>query len=528
MLDLEKLKPHQRISNPPRYSFKNVYDVFEHKVRATPDKVMCIFPGEQEQNITFRAMGFYVRSLVLYLKACGFRKGDHISLLLGNSPEFLGFYLSAFYLGLVVVPINPELEAEEISYIVEDSRAKILLYEVSTLSKIENIQVKKVNVDELLSFRSLAKDEEYCGFRPELAELELVDHSVIIYTSGTTGKPKGAILTHLNLISDAHAIADWFKFDSTTRTLCILPMFHNNGQVVTFLAPLYVGGSTVIVDPKMGLSSFWKLIEKYECTWTSVVPSILSILLRWPDVKSKRETLKGILCGGQVLTKQIQTDFEQTFEVPIFEGFGLTETTSFACFNNFPAQKRRANSIGRPFSINEMKILDEEGIELKALSEGEICIRGLNVAEEYLNFTHKNTETFRAGWFHSGDFGFYDEEGYFYFSGRKDFLIIKGGENIYPSELEDVLFKHADVIDCAVIGIPDALLGEDLCAFVKLKEDSTLKSEELKNFCVGRIAQFKQPKKIIIINDLENLNEIPKGSTQKVLYRELKNFVTHI
>jgi acyl-CoA synthetase (AMP-forming)/AMP-acid ligase II len=278
----------------------------------------------------------------------------------------------------------------------------------------------------------------------------------------------------------------------------------------------------------VGLSSFWKLIEKYECTWTSVVPSILSILLRWPDVKSKRRTLKGILCGGQVLTKQIQTDFGQTFEVPIFEGFGLTETTSFACFNNFPASKRRVGSIGKPFSINEMKILNEEGVELEAMQEGEICIRGLNVAEEYLNFAHKNAESFRSGWFHSGDYGFCDEDGYFYFVGRKDFLIIKGGENIYPSELEDVLFGHEDVVDCAVIGIPDTLLGEDLCAFVKLKEDSTLKPEELKNFCIGRIAQFKQPKKIIVINNLENLNEIPKGPTQKVLYRKLKNFVTHI
>ena len=356
----------------------------------------------------------------------------------------------------------------------------------------------------------------------ECDQVSLNDMAVIIYTSGTTGNPKGVILSHLNLLSDAMGISKWFQFTKDSRCLCILPLFHNNGQITTLLAPLYAGASTVIIKGKISLYAFWFLVNEYQATWTSVMASILSILLSLPNER-KDNSLTGILCGGQILTRSVQEQFEKRFNVPIFEGYGLTETTSFSCINNYPAENRKIGSIGKPLQINEMSILNENGQEVEENIEGEICIRGYNVASGYLGDTKIN-HAFRNGWFHSGDYGTKDKDGNFYFHGRQDSLIIKGGENIYPAELENVLYNHPDVDECAVIGIPDELLGENICAFVKIKDKSHLTKNDLEKFCKDKITSYKQPKKIIIINDLVDLNEIPKGPTKKILYRKLKEY----
>lgn len=225
-----------------------------------------------------------------------------------------------------------------------------------------------------------------------------------------------------------------------------------------------------------------------------------------------------------MLNPNVRKEFEKRFKVPIFEGFGLTETTSFACFNYFPADQRKIDSVGLPLPINQMSIRDDEGNELGPNEEGEIWIKGYNVAREYLGLPEKNEAAFKDGWFHSGDFGHKDETNHFYFKTRKDFLIIKGGENIYPAELENVLYEHPAVAESAVVGIPDKLLGEEICAFVKLHDNMDAAEDELKKYCVGKIAQYKQAKKIIIIDHLEDMEEIPKGPTKKVLYRKLREY----
>jgi len=300
-------------------------------------------------------------------------------------------------------------------------------------------------------------------------------------------------------------------------------LYHNNGQIPTLLAPLYQGGSTVIVQGKVSLLSFWDLVNKYDVTCTSVMASILSMLLSIPNER-KDKTLKAIICGGQILTRTVQKQFEERFKIAIFEGYGLTETTSFSCINYFPAEKRKIGSIGKALPANEMAILDENGKDVGENNVGEICMRGYNVTSGYLGLKEKNEKSFRDGWFHSGDFGWKDSDGFFYFQGRKDFLIIKGGENIYPAELENVLYQHPDIIECAVIGIPHKLLGEDICAFVKCKEESEASEMELKEFCKNNIGSYKQPQKIVIINLLNDLDDIPKGPTKKILYRELKKY----
>lgn len=528
MFTKQGLPPHQLIKSDINILYKNVGELFQTKTQQTPEKLFLICPGKKKDTFSYRSFNSKYLLVVRYLIQLGLEKGNRFNIIFSNSPEFLLFYFSGLTLGITVVPINPDIAPEEMRYIIEDSSSKAVFYDAELGNKIEqiaNIISPRIILKDILPIPNFEPFQLNDTGDKELSipEIELEDEAVIIYTSGTTGNPKGVVLSHLNLLADAKAISEWFQFSSETRTLCILPLFHNNGQITTLLAPLYAGGSTVIVKGKASLMAFWGLIEEYKATWTSVMASILSILLSLP-IERKDRTLQGILCGGQVLTKNVQEEFENRFEVPIFEGYGLTETTSFSCINDYPAEKRKMGSIGKPLPTNEMTILDEHGDELGPNIEGEINIRGYNVACEYLGLKANNRESFSDGWFHSGDYGKKDDDGYFYFHGRKDSLIIKGGENIYPAELENVLYKHPAVSECAVIGIPDKLLGEDICAFVKLHDNTDISEQELKEFCKGKIAAYKQAKKIFLIDGLDDLDEIPKGPTKKILYRRLKEY----
>ena len=520
------IQEHQKIRYPIKLDCNNVCDLLFKKTEENPNKKFLICPGEKHEEFTYSEFKSIVNQTSQFLIKSGLKKNDKISLIFHNSSEFLILYFAGLCCGLTIVPINLEMSFREIKYIIEDSDSKTVFYSDTLESKINKIRdsLSNVNFKKTKSIKDLISSF-YTKKKIECNQTSLHDVAVIIYTSGTTGNPKGVILSHLNLLSDAMGISERFKFTKDSRCLCILPLFHNNGQVTTLLAPLYAGASTVIIKGKISLYAFWFLVNEYQATWTSVMASILSILLSLPNER-KDSSLTGILCGGQILTRSVQNQFEKRFNVPIFEGYGLTETTSFSCINNYPAESRKIGSIGKPLQINEMSILNENGQEVTENIEGEICIRGYNVANGYLGDTKMN-HAFRDGWFHSGDYGTRDKDGNFYFHGRKDSLIIKGGENIYPAELENVLYKHPDIDECAVIGIPDELLGEDICAFVKIKDKSQLTKKDLEIFCKDKITSYKQPKKIIIINDLVDLNEIPKGPTKKILYRKLKEYYSN-
>lgn len=524
---MPSLRPHQHFSGIVEIPFSNVGELFSMRARERGQQLFLISPGTTEERFTYDAFEAEYRRVAARLAGIGLRKGDRFNLVVANAPEFLFFYFAGLTLGAVVVPINPDLSADEMRYIIADSGSKAVFHQAAYAAKVEEAHGKLppgLMVETVDSVRGAAGVALHDGSPADPAPaIGLHDEAIIIYTSGTSGNPKGVVLSHLNLLSDAKAIADWFQFSPETRTLCLLPLFHNNGQVTTVLAPLYAGGMTVIVKGKASLMSFWGLVAQYGATFTSVMPSILSVLLNSP-IERTDPTLGAILCGGQVLARKVQDDFEARFDVPVFEGFGLTETTSFACINAYPRVRRKPGSIGKPLPVNDMAILDADGGELGPDREGEICIRGYNVACEYLGMPARNRTSFRGGWFHSGDFGQRDAEGHYYFHGRKDFLIIKGGENIYPAELENVLYKHPSVAECAVIGIPDRLLGEDICAFVKRREGMSVSEPELKAFCKGKIAAYKQARKIIIIDDLDDLPDIPKGPTKKVLYRNLQQY----
>ena len=524
---MSQLRPHQQLQIPLDMPYGNVVALFTAKVEQYPDKTFLIFPGKNEEAFSYRSFDERYEGAARFLRHLGLSRGDRFTIVFPNCAEFLFFYFAGLSLGITVVPINPDLSPREMAYIVTDSCARAVLYHKplsAKCSELRNLVSAAVTFRSIDGFADMMVSDGADDLRSSTAtNIGLGDEAVIIYTSGTTGNPKGVVLSHQNLLADAKAICEWFQFSPNTRALTILPLFHNNGQVTTLLAPLFAGGSAVIVRGKASLLSFWGLVAQYEVTFTSVMASILAILSN-SHTERRDNSLLAILCGGQVLTRSVQDEFERRSRVPVFEGFGLTETTSFSCINDYPKEVRRIGSIGRPLPVNEMTILDENDQVLGPGCEGQICIRGYNVAIEYLGMPERNATSFANGWFHSGDFGTRDEDGYFYFLGRKDSLIIKGGENIYPAELENVIYQHPAVAECAVVGIPDKLLGEDLCAFVKRVHGMQITERELKDFCKGKIAPYKQAKRVVMIDDLPDLAEIPKGPTKKVLYRVLRDY----
>jgi acyl-CoA synthetase (AMP-forming)/AMP-acid ligase II len=528
------MRVYQKIDRGMEFKYSSVYSLLLQKYFEDPDKEFVISLAKTEQEVyTYRQFITRVNKARAYLQEKGLKKGDSINLVLPNSADFLVLYFAALSSGIIVCPINYNLVPREISYIINDSKSKLLFTDEEYVNKVEEIKKEIPSISEIIIFSKEAADKKYFNLYDSLDSIpsrivdedniDLDDKSVIIYTSGTSGNPKGVTLTHANLLADAQAIAEWFAFDRETRTLCILPLFHNNGQIVTFLAPLWAGGSTIMIKGNVSLIAFWDLVDKYKANWTSVIPTILSVLLSFKR-KRKDTRMKGIICGGALLPQSVQNQFEETYNVPIYEGYGLTETTSFSCFNPLNIPDRKIGSIGKELPVNEMAIMDEEGNILPDGETGEICIRGFNVFLEYCNLPERDKIAFRGGWFHSGDYGRRDTDGFYYISGRKDDLIIKGGENLYPREIENVVYMHPGVKDCAAIGIDHPIWGQDVAIFIEVMENAKLTADEIKKFCEDKIAVFKIPSKVFFIHELQGLNEIPKGPTKKILRKELEKY----
>lgn len=519
MINKFKIKSHQKHTFKFPLKFNNIEELFISKLKANNKKFFLFFPEEQ-LKLTYSGFFKEYNKFKNILTYKNIKKGDKVSIIFYNGSEFIKLYFAILAIGAVAVPINPDLSSNEIEFIVKNSESKLIIF-----SNLINDKIKKINKSKFYKYIEYSKlktiePKKYQYF----SKIKLDDTAVIIYTSGTTGNPKGVVINHLNILSDSYAISKNFKFGIHTRTLCILPLFHNNGQIATFFAPLFSGGSTVITYGKTNIYNFWNYVDSYKITWTSVMASILSILLSISK-KKKNNSLKAILCGGQVLTKEIHNKFEMKFSVPIFEGYGLTETTSFSCINRYPSNKRLLGSIGKELITNKMDILDPKTmVPKKPFEVGEICIKGYNVACNYFKLPKQNSKSFKKGWFKSGDFGWKDKSNNFFFGGRKDSLIIKGGENIYPSEIENAIYKIKGVAECAVIGIPDNFLGQNICAFIKLKNKIKLSQSELLNKLKNYLGSHKIPKEIIILDINSDINDIPKGPTKKILYRKLVEY----
>ncbi len=495
----------------------NLQELLEQRAGAAPDK-QFLFSEADGRRFSYAEFYAAVNRTAALLVSQGVGKGDVVSLLMPNSTEYIIAYFACWKLGALAGPVNSLLKPHELVYIISNSEAKVLLVHSDFLPTIQCIHGDLPALRTVITFDDEVQATRGVGSAQSLPEANVSkdDEAIIIYTSGTTGKPKGCLLTHGNVIANARQIAEWLKFTEHDRLLTIMPLFHMNAVSVTTMSALYSGGSTVI-SPKFSASRFWEIISSHQITSFGSVATMLSMLLTtYPDGVPeglKTDRLRFAMCGSAPVPAEVLTRFEETFNCLVIEGYGLSESTCRSTFNP-PDQRRRAGSCGLPIG-NEMKIVDDDDREVAEGGLGEIVLRGENILKGYYKNPDATATAFRNGWFHTGDIGYRDPDGFFYIFDRKSDMIIRGGENIYPREIDEVLYQHPAIAAAATIGVSDPLYGEEVAAFVVLKDAAPVDEEELLRFCRERLAAYKCPKTVHFVKD------IPKGPTGKLLKREL-------
>jgi long-chain acyl-CoA synthetase len=497
---------------------KNLRHLLESRAADSPEKVF-LFSERDGRRFTYAQFDAAVSRAANMLSAHGVAKGDVVSLLMPNSAEYVVAFFACFCLGALAGPVNSLLKAEETAYVVGNSEAKLLLYNSEFAAQVEEIRGDLHALKSLIVFDDESKATSEFADAPgdwRETEIDSDDEAIIIYTSGTTGKPKGCLLTHANLLANARQIVEWLGFTENERLLTIMPLFHMNAVSVTTLSALYAGGSTV-VSPRFSASRFWQIVSDYGVTSFGSVATMLSMLLAtYPEGVPEglsTEQLRFAMCGSAPVPAEVLRRFEETFGCLVIEGYGLSESTCRSTFNP-PDARRRAGSCGQSIG-NEMMIVDEEDKEVPVGAEGEIVMRGENICKAYFRNEEATRRAFRGGWFHTGDVGYRDAEGFFYIIDRKSDMIIRGGENIYPREIDELLYKHAAIAEAAAFGVPDELYGEEVAAFVVLKAGHAASEDEIVAYCREHLADFKCPKTVRVVASL------PKGPTGKVLKREL-------
>jgi long-chain acyl-CoA synthetase len=450
-----------------------------------------------------------------FLRARGIAPGDRVGLMVPNVPDFAILYYGILRAGAVVVPMNTQFKQREVSYYLADSGASLLF----TWAGCDEAQAGAREAGAecvVLDAGSLLRRIATSAPAPRPAQCDGHDTAVILYTSGTTGKPKGAQLTHANLGHNAGIAIQLFDLDASSVFLGVLPLFHSFGQTCALNATVAAGGTLTLVtrfEPAKVLS----VIARDQVSVFAGVPTMFGALLNHGgrqrfDISSLR------LCvsGGAALPVELLHAFETAFGCIILEGYGLSETSPIASFNH-PDRTRKPGSIGEPVDGVEMRIVDAHGDELPQGEVGEIVIRGHNVMKGYWQRLDATAESITPdGWFHSGDLGRVDEEGYFYIVDRKKDMIIRGGFNVYPREIEEVLYQHPAVREAAVVAIPHPLLGEEVGAAVVLVAGAAITPEELRQFVKRQVAAYKYPRLVWLVD------ELPKTATGKILKRSIK------
>ena len=449
------------------------------------------------------------------LSSKGVGPGDRVGIMLPNVPYFPAIYYGALRTGAVVVPMNVLLKGREVAYYLSDSDVKVLFAWHDFLDAAEQgardaggVEVVPVRPGEIEGLIFAHEPDE------EVAERAGDDTAVILYTSGTTGRPKGAELTHDNLRRNVEVAVGLFDMGIGDTIFAGLPLFHSFGQTCTMNAAIH-GGATITLLPRFDAGKALEIIQRDGCTVFEGVPTMYGALLNHPDrEKYDVSCLRVCASGGASMPVEVLRGFEEAFGCKVLEGYGLSETSPVASFNH-PDRERKPGSIGTPIEGVEMKVVDDDGEEVPTGEIGEILIKGHNVMKGYLNQPEATAEVIKDGWFATGDMARVDEDGYFFIVDRKKELIIRGGYNVYPREVEEVLYEHPAVREVAVVGVPHAELGEEVGAAIALKDGMEADPEEIKAFCKEHVASYKYPRKVWVVDDL------PKGPTGKILKREI-------
>jgi long-chain acyl-CoA synthetase len=449
------------------------------------------------------------------LAAHGVQPGDRVGIMLPNIPHFPVCYYGALRAGAVVVPMNVLLKRREVAYYLSDSGAKVLFawegFAEEATAGAQQAGAECVIV-ELAGFAALVGAATP---DPSVADTDDEDTAVLLYTSGTTGQPKGAELTHANLMSNAEGSRRLFGMGSEAVCLGVLPLFHSFGQTCVMNATLG-GGGTLTLIPRFEPEKALEVIARDAVNVFQGVPTMYGAMLHLADrERFDVSSLSVCASGGSAMPVELMRAFEQAFGCVILEGYGLSETSPVASFNHRD-RERKPGSIGTPIVGVAMKIVDDEGMEVPDGEVGEIVIHGPNVMKAYWKRPEATAEAIVDGWLHTGDIGRRDDDGYFFIVDRKKELIIRGGYNVYPREVEEVLYEHPDVREAAVIGIAHDEYGEEVAAAVSLVDGAQVTAEMLREYVRERVAAYKYPRSVWI------MDELPKGPTGKILKREIE------
>lgn len=510
----------------------NLVTSLQSQAEQQPNKIAYHFMGK---DTSYGELEHAVGKFAQALTTLGVKKGDHVALLLGNTPHFIVSLYASMRIGATVIPVNPIYTPSEISYIVNNGDVKVvialdllvpLVAEGEQLfPKVEHYIICETQDDvmervELLPTMIHAKTSLFQALlhaAHEVAPITSVtidDTAVILYTSGTTGVPKGAMLTHGNLYSNARDIGTYLQYTANDKVIATLPVFHVFALTVVVNAPL-ISGATIILVPKFSPKEVFHLVKEQQATVFAGVPTMFNFLYQLPNSDAADfATIRLAISGGASMPVSLLHNFENKFNVRISEGYGLSEASPVTCFNPL-VRERKAGSIGMSINNVENKVVNEYGEEVPVGEVGELIVRGPNVMKGYYKMPEDSAFALRDGWLYTGDLARMDEEGYFYIVDRKKDMIIVGGYNVYPREVEEVFYAHPEVIEAAVVGFPDPDFGEAVHAYVVVK-DEAVTEEVLMAYCKEHLAKYRVPKEIEIIE------ELPKNTTGKILRRSLK------
>jgi long-chain acyl-CoA synthetase len=498
---------------------------------ASPDKACVVI---DETTLTYAQVDQMAGLVAGNLLASGLQPGDKVAVQLPNVPHFLFAYFAILRAGLVMVPLNPLLREGEVAYHLENSDAATLVtFDLVAAEAHQAAQRVGQRVGHhvgglptyVVELTGAGRPEGTVSFDELLAPVQIPDitptgsddTAVILYTSGTTGKPKGAELTHFQLYMNCTIGGDLLGFEDDDIGIAVLPFFHVFGLSSVLNATIRYGGTTVLV-PRFDVDLVVDAIEKHRATIFPGVPTMFTALLQAAREGRDLSSLRVGISGGAAIPGEVIRAFEE--HVPgcvVLEGYGLSETASTTTFN-VSAEERKVLSIGKPVWGVQVRVVDVDDQPLPPGPEhiGEIVVRGHNVLKSYYKNPEATAEAMRGGWFHTGDLAYADEDGYLFIVDRKKDLVIRGGYNVYPREIEEVLYEHPAVAEAAVIGKPDDRLGEEVVAVVGLRPGAEASTEELIAFCKERMAAYKYPREVRIVP------ELPKGPTGKILKKELR------
>jgi long-chain acyl-CoA synthetase len=499
----------------------NLAVVLETRAASQPNHTALIHAG---RGMTYAQLNRSANRFAAGLLQLGVRKGHSVAIMLPNVPEFIVAYFGTLKLGSRVVPLNTLLKSSEIAYQLEDADAVALIVDEELLPEAQQALLQVETCRHLVVCGRYAPPQAHLFEQLleagesglDTAQTMPDDTAVILYTAGVSGRPKGAELSHFNMFYNAAITAD--RLCGLTQddvSLAALPFFHAFGQTCVMNATLYAGG-TLSMLPRFEPDKALQLIERDRVTVLLGVPTMYWYLQHYPSSEKYDWTSLRLCCsGGAALPVELMREFEARYGLPIYEGYGLTETSPVACFN-LPDRPPRETSVGQPIYGVQMRIADDADRELPPGEVGEIVIRGHNVMKGYYKQPGATAAVLHDGWFHTGDVGRMDEDGYFYVVGRKKDFIIRGGLNIYAREVENVLLAHPAVAEAAVIGVPDEVMGEEIKAFIVLEPDELLDAEDLIEYARRRMAAYKYPRYV------EFRTELPKDATGRVIKRLLK------